>query len=199
MCCGTSSPELPASGGSSWGLRREVHGLSLRCLPTPVSRSAPMNSPTSPVVRCRTRDGRWAFDIPEGSTVVLGRDPARAQVVVAYPTLSRQHVRFLNHGGVCAVEYVDARGSIHVNGEPVPPSGCSLRPGDHVQLVSGLVLVVETVSGSSQAEAVRIGIEPTSPTSPKRGSPNVGPLHCPTCGVIMPIGWYCCCLEGGHE
>lgn len=70
--------------------------------------------PASPhlVVRCRSTDAQWAFDIPEGGSLTVGRDPRFAQIVIRYPALSRAHVIFRNQDGVCVVEYAGARGSI---------------------------------------------------------------------------------------
>jgi hypothetical protein len=74
-----------------------------------------MAETSSPVVRCRTLDNRWAFEIPDGGSVTVGRDPRYADVALPFDYLSRRHVQFRNEAGACLVEPLDNRGYITIN------------------------------------------------------------------------------------
>jgi serine/threonine protein kinase len=114
--------------------------------------------PTSArAVHFRSEDGKWAFEVPEGGSVTVGRDPQRAQFAVPFVALSRVHVRFRNEGGVCTVEYVGARGCIWVNNEIVPKPGSIVRPGDSVMLLGDLIFVMQPVAA---------GYDETNPLHP---------------------------------
>ena len=46
-------------------------------------------------VTCRSLDGEWVFEVPEGATIAVGRGPD-ADYVVPIPALSRRHAAFAN-------------------------------------------------------------------------------------------------------
>lgn len=105
-----------------------------------------MELTSPPIVRCLSTDGLWAFEITESGSVTVGRDPRRAQVVIPYNALAREHVRFRNEAGVCVVEYANAPGNILVNGEIIREPRRPLQPGDYVTLLPGLVFEVQSAN-----------------------------------------------------
>jgi pSer/pThr/pTyr-binding forkhead associated (FHA) protein len=107
------------------------------------------------LVQCRSTDERWSFNVPEGVSVSIGRDPARAQVVIPIPALAREHVRFRNKGGVCVVEPVGARGGVFVNAQEHRGTSRPLQSGDVVILLgNALAFIVDPAAAvSAQANA----------------------------------------------
>lgn len=102
-----------------------------------------MDTAFSRVYRCRSRDDRWSFDIPEGGAVIVGRSPESADVVIPFPALARQDSRFRNESGVLTVESMGRRGCLWINGEPLRESvSPPLLPGDEVLMLSEVVFVV---------------------------------------------------------
>jgi pSer/pThr/pTyr-binding forkhead associated (FHA) protein len=95
------------------------------------------------VFRCRSRDGKYLVEVPDGSTVIVGRHPD-VDVVIDNAFLSRQHVLFRNQGGIWTVEYLRSRGPILINGEIMTDKvSRPLNPGDEIRLMSDVVFVIE--------------------------------------------------------
>jgi pSer/pThr/pTyr-binding forkhead associated (FHA) protein len=82
-------------------------------------------------------------EVPDGSTVVVGRHPD-VDVVIDNGCLSRHHVLFRNQDGYWTVEYLRSRGPIRINGEIMAGHvSRPLNPGDEIRLMSDIVFVVE--------------------------------------------------------
>ena len=84
----------------------------------------------------------FAFSVPDGAALVVGRAGHGADVEIAAMTLARRHVRVSNVAGVCWIEELDARGPVTVN-DCVLRGRTRLEVGDTVTLVGGLSFVVD--------------------------------------------------------
>ena len=90
----------------------------------------------------RTADG-WAFRLPPGSAVMVGRKGGGADIQFSHPPLSRHHSRWVNGSDICTMECLNNRWWVTVNGRPAPTTGITLKAGDLIELVPGLTLTVD--------------------------------------------------------
>ncbi len=84
------------------------------------------------------RDGAEFVPLPEGASVVVGRQ-LPSDVVVPDVSLSRQHARFTNAGGEITVEDLGSSNGTRRRGEPV--ERVVVLPGEELALGSVLVAV----------------------------------------------------------
>ena len=101
-----------------------------------------MSAGAARAYRCRSLDGRWSFDILDGASVTVGREPAFSDVAVPITVMSRRHARFRNEAGVLTVQDEGSRGGIRVNGVRLATGMSQLSAGGRVML-AGVEFVVE--------------------------------------------------------
>ncbi len=80
--------------------------------------------------------GQQADPIPiRHQTVSIGRDPSRAQVVLANRSVSRLHASIVeDEDNVFRLRDEGSTGGTYLNYEMVPPEGMILTPGDEIQI-----------------------------------------------------------------
>jgi hypothetical protein len=99
-----------------------------------------------PVMHCRCLHNRYTFDVLDGRSVVIGRDPVKADVVIPYFLLNQRHARFANLNGEFSIEGIDLRAPVYVNERSIRGTErMQLQPGDHIWVVADVQFVVEEV------------------------------------------------------
>jgi pSer/pThr/pTyr-binding forkhead associated (FHA) protein len=98
-------------------------------------------------MRCRCLASRYSFIVPQGRSIVVVRDPAKADHVVPFFAIERIHARFTNDSGELFVQAVEPQNETYINGNRiVGPDRVRLRPGDRVKLLPDVQFVVEKVT-----------------------------------------------------
>jgi hypothetical protein len=124
-----AAPEAPAACP---GCGRPIHDRSLAACPTCGESLAPRTGPISPVV-VRLAFPTGNVEVPAGTSLVLGRDPAESLVAaafLAYDNVSRRHATVtVSDAGEATIRDEHSTNGTFVNGDRVLP-GTDVRIGD---------------------------------------------------------------------
>lgn len=96
--------------------------------------------------------GLPTLSVGEGDSIVVGRDPAHAGVVVADEGISRSHIRIMVSGGRVYVTDMSSMNGTYIDSSKLQPDAAvELRPGR--RLIVGSERVVYRLEGGSPAPA----------------------------------------------
>jgi hypothetical protein len=104
-------------------------------------------------------------------TALIGRDPARSQIVFQERTVSRLHAKIVEEtNGVFRIYDEGSMSGTYINDELVPPEGCRLKAGDEIELGQVRLRFQPQAASAGDTEA----FQATARTTAAGGAPRRG-------------------------